>query len=49
MAFKITVINMFKKIENKMKNFIGELESIKIEVVILELKSVITEFKNSLD
>lgn len=36
---------MFGKIENKVKNFIRELESIKREKVILKLKYIIGKHK----
>lgn len=44
--FKVTVMTTFKKIEEKIDNFIWDLESIlKNKIKVLELKNILSDIK----
>lgn len=48
--FKIITFHIFNTSREKMENFFRELETIKNnQMEILELKTIITEIKNSMD
>ena len=44
--FKLTMINMFKKLGNKMENYNRGQEAVKKKIKIVEMKNIVAEIKN---
>lgn len=44
--FKLTMINMFKKLGNKMENHSRGQETVKKKIKTVEVKNAVTEIKN---